>query len=141
MAGGSQGCCEYPAAWQEVQDILGRLDNAARFAAVTEDEDDDGPVTHTGIVPVITQRTEGDISGLYAEVMIFEEGGLISNASYRLSKLPGEATWIIDTHYDATGARRCHQPFGSTWIGRNLTLHRPFVTELDRIAHEHVDGR
>jgi hypothetical protein len=129
----------HPAAWQAAQEILRNLDHAARFTAVTEDEDE--PITHTVLVPALARRTEGDITGLYAEVMILEEGGLINNESYRLSKLPRETTWIIDTHYGSTGACRSHQPFGSTRLGRRRTLPQPFITELDHLAQRLGDGR
>ena len=121
-----------PAAWRATEELLQPLDSAAAFTVVAPA--DPTPVTHLGLVPVIRRRTEGNVTGLYAELMLFEQGGLVNQAAYRLSRLPEERNWIIDTNFGLSGGVPSHQPFGSARLGRRRTVQKAVAAELDRLA-------
>ncbi|MEU5476654.1 hypothetical protein [Streptomyces mirabilis] len=118
------------AAWEIAQNVVQPLASASAFVVMTDEEPE--PVSHVALVPTIRRRTEGDITGLYAELLLFEQGGLVNQGAYRLSRLPQERHWIIDTNYGPIGAS--DQPFGSSRLGRRGTLRPAVTTELDRLA-------
>lgn len=98
---------------------------------------DDIPTTFTGVVPVIEKHTAGGgATGLYAELLLFSMEGLSNKAAFRLSRMPTDKNWIIDTDFHPTGHPDLQRPFGSSRMGRTRALLPPFSAELDRLAAE-----
>jgi hypothetical protein len=98
-------------------------------------------VEHLGIVPVIGEHSAGTVTGQYAEVLLFERGGLMNRAAFRLSRLSGEKHWIIDTSFQPSGVTQAERPFGSGRGGRKRTVPAPVAAELDRLAAQAGWGR
>ncbi|MGW3308169.1 hypothetical protein ACWDG9_16465 [Streptomyces sp. NPDC001073] len=124
------------AAWELTQEVLQPLADASAFVVVVDVTvgGEPEPVSNVGLVTAIRRRTEGDVTGLYAELMLFEQGGLVNQAAYRLSRLPHEKHWIIDTNYGPFGAIPSDQPFGSSRLGRRRTVQPVVAAELDQLA-------
>ncbi|MFE3558383.1 hypothetical protein ACFXKW_26505 [Streptomyces sp. NPDC059193] len=123
-----------PAAHQAAQTVLRPLLAAETFSVSIMD--DLGSEEHLGIVPVIGEHTAGAVTGLYAELLLFDLSGLLNKAAYRLSRLPDDRTWIIDTEFQPSGVPATQRPFGSSRLGRNRTVLAPFAAELDRLASQ-----
>lgn len=122
----------HPEAYWAAQQALAPLRTAHTFTGLVNDEDDTREFT--GIVPVLEERQAGDVTGWYAELLLFQGDSLLDKAAYRLSRMPDDRTWIIDSDvrpsnvYDGV-----LQPFGSQRLGRKRTLLPPFVAQLDRL--------
>ncbi|MEV7465263.1 hypothetical protein AB0O20_01960 [Streptomyces kronopolitis] len=97
---------------------------------------DDIPTAFTGVVPVIGEHTAGGATGLYAELLLFSMEGLSDKAAFRLSRMPTDKTWIIDTDFRPTGHPDLQRPFGSSRMGRKRAPLALFSAELDRLAAE-----
>ncbi|MFD0622468.1 hypothetical protein ACFQ2K_06095 [Streptomyces sanglieri] len=95
---------------------------------------------HTGIVPVLGEREAGDVTGWYAELLLFEHSALLNKAAYRLSRMPGDRTWIVDSDFHPSGHPGTLHAFGSKRLGRTRTLLPPFVAELDRLIAQGPGG-
>ncbi|MEU5958157.1 hypothetical protein [Streptomyces sp. NPDC047525] len=121
----------FPEAHRAAQTVLRQLTEAKTFSVTVID--DCGSVRFTGVVPVIGEHTAGGVTGQYAELLLLEEGGLMSKAAFRLSRMPTDTTWIIDTDFRRSGHPGAQQPFGSSRLGRKRTVLAPFASELDRL--------
>ncbi|GLX22583.1 hypothetical protein [Streptomyces lavendulae] len=122
----------YPEAHQAAERVLAPLHTAQTFTTTVPDEDN--PVEHTGIVPVLEERQAGAVTGWYAELLLFEHSALLNRAAYRLSRMPGDRTWIVDSDFQPSGHPGTLRPFGSRRPGSGKrTLLPPFVAELDRL--------
>ncbi|MFI6688443.1 hypothetical protein [Streptomyces sp. NPDC050485] len=122
----------YPEAHQAAERALAPLRAARTFTATITDEDT--TQEHTGVVPVLDERQAGDVTGWYAELLLFEHSTLLNKAAYRLSRMPGDRTWIIDSDFQPSGHPGTLRPFGSRRPGSKRTLLPPFVAELDRLT-------
>jgi hypothetical protein len=114
------------------QAVLRTLFEAQAFSVTVTDEL--GPVDFTGVVPAIGQHSAGGASGLYAELLLFSKDGLENKAAFRLSRMPTDKKWIIDTDFQPSGHPGVQQPFGSSRLGRKRTVLAAFAAELDRLA-------
>jgi hypothetical protein len=123
---------------QATETILRPLVDAATFSVTLEVQGE--PVEHTGIVPVIAERSAGPVTGHYAELMLFDLSGLMNRAAFRLSRLPAETHWIIDTSFHPSGTPDAERPFGSARGGRRRTVPSPAAAELDRLAGQNSQG-
>ncbi|MFE0777982.1 hypothetical protein [Streptomyces sp. NPDC058861] len=121
----------HPEAYRATQRALAPLRTALTFTATVIDEDT--TMEFTGVVPVLGEREAGGITGWYAELLLFEHGTVLGKAAYRLSRMPGDRTWIVDSDFNLSGHSRTLQAFGSSRLGRKRTLLPPFVAELDRL--------
>ncbi|MEU2769832.1 MULTISPECIES: hypothetical protein [Streptomyces] len=121
----------YPEAHQAAERVLTPLRTAQTFTATVPDEDN--ALEHTGVVPVLEERQAGAVTGWYAELLLFEHSSLLNKAAYRLSRMPGDPTWIIDSDFQHSGRPGMLRPFGSRRPGSKRTLLPPFVAELDRL--------
>ncbi|MET9103799.1 hypothetical protein [Streptomyces antibioticus] len=121
----------YPQAHQAAERVLAPLHAARTFTTTVPDEDNS--LEHTGVVPVLEERQAGAVTGWYAELLLFEHSTLLNKAAYRLSRMPGDPTWIIDSDFQPSGHAGTLRPFGSRRPGRKRTLLPPFVAELDRL--------
>ncbi|MFD8731484.1 hypothetical protein [Streptomyces sp. NPDC059611] len=119
----------YPEAHQAAERVLSPLHTARTFTTTVPDEDISWE--HTGIVPVLEKRQAGAVTGWYAELLLFEHSALLNKAAYRLSRMPGDRTWIIDSDFQPNGRPGTLRPFGSRRPGGKRTLLPPFVAELD----------
>ncbi|MFZ3491858.1 hypothetical protein ACODT5_01210 [Streptomyces sp. 5.8] len=124
----------YPEAHQVAERVLAPLRAARTFTATIPDED--AVVEHTGVVPVLEERQAGAVTGWYAELLLFEHSALLNKAAYRLSRMPGDSTWIIDSDFQHSGHPGTLRPFGSRRRGPKRTLLPPFVAELDRLVEQ-----
>lgn len=95
---------------------------------------DDSPVPFTGVVPASGQHTASGATGLYAELLLFSEDGLQDKGAFRLSWMPTDTNWIIDTEFQPNGHPGRQQPFGSSRLGRKRTVLATFAAELNRLA-------
>ncbi|WP_331731626.1 hypothetical protein [Streptomyces sp. NBC_00073] len=120
------GC---PDVHEAAERALSPLLTAKMFTAT----DEDTTVGHTGVVPVLAGRQAGDVTGWYAELLLFEHGALLNKAAYRLSRMPADRTWVIDSDFRPNGHPGTLRPFGSRRPGSKRTLPPPFVAELDRL--------
>ncbi|MFI5822913.1 hypothetical protein ACIA8I_28030 [Streptomyces rishiriensis] len=121
----------FPEAHQAAERALAPLRAARTFTATITDEAT--TVEHTGVVPVLGERQAGNVTGLYAELLLFEHSTLLNKAAYRLSRMPGDRTWIVDSDFQPNGHPGTLQSFGSSRLGRKRTLLPPLVAELDRL--------
>ncbi|TGB15505.1 hypothetical protein [Streptomyces sp. MZ04] len=117
------------------QAVLRPLFEATTFSVIVTD--DFGPMEVTGVVPVIGEHTVDNLTGQYAELLLFDTSG--PSAAFRLSKMPGDKTWIIDTDFQPSGHPRTQQPFGSSRLGRKRTVRPPLISALNRLAAQ-ADG-
>ncbi|WNI20130.1 hypothetical protein [Actinacidiphila sp. ITFR-21] len=117
---------------QATEAILRPLVGAATFSVALEVQGE--PVEHAGIVPVIAERSAGSVTGQYAELMLFDLSGLMNRGAFRLSRLPAETHWIIDTSFHPSGAPDAERPFGSARGGRRRAVPSPAAAELNRLA-------
>ncbi|MEU6349978.1 hypothetical protein ABZ896_11690 [Streptomyces sp. NPDC047072] len=114
------------------QSVLRPLFAAKTFSVTVTS--DDGAVDFTGLVPALGQRTAGGATGLYAELLLFSRDGLENKAAFRLSLMPTDKKWIIDTEFQPSGHPGVQQPFASARLGRKRTVLAAFAAELDRLA-------
>lgn len=121
----------HPEAHQAAQRALSPLRTARTFTATVTDEDT--TLEFTGVVPVLTEREAGGVTGWYAELLLFEHSALLNKAAYRLSRMPDDRTWIIDSDFQPSGHPGTLQPFGSRRLGRKRTLLPSFVAQLDHL--------
>ncbi|MFD9293432.1 hypothetical protein ACFWBV_35360 [Streptomyces sp. NPDC060030] len=121
----------YPEAHRAAERVLAPLRTAQTFTATVRDEDN--ALEHTGVVPVLEERQAGAVTGWYAELLLFEHSTLLNKAAYRLSRMPGDRTWIVDSDFQPSGRPGTLRPFGSRRPGSMRTLLPPFVAELDRL--------
>ncbi|MFI2906725.1 hypothetical protein ACG2OD_00425 [Streptomyces sp. PDY-4] len=122
----------YPEAHRAAELVLAPLHTARTFTATVTDEDN--ALGHTGVVPVLEERQAGAVTGWYAELLLFEHSTRLNKAAYRLSRMPGDPTWIIDSDFLPNGHPGMLRPFGSRRPGSGKrTLLPPFVAELDRL--------
>ncbi|WP_250569084.1 hypothetical protein [Streptomyces sp. CJ_13] len=128
----------FPEAHQAAERALAPLRGARTFTATVTEEDT--TMVHTGVVPVLGEREAGGITGWYAELLLFEHGTLLNKAAYRLSRMPGDRTWIVDSDFEPSGHPGRLQTFGSGRLGRKRTLLPPFVAELDRLITQGPGG-
>lgn len=119
----------FPEAHQAAQKVLRQLSEAKTFTVTLTN--DSGPVQFTGIVPVIGEHTVGGVTGQYAELLLLEQGDLMNKAAFRLSRMPKDTTWIIDTDFQPSGHPVAQQPFGSSRLGRKRAVLAPVTAELD----------
>ncbi|WP_435057644.1 hypothetical protein [Streptomyces sp. bgisy060] len=128
----------YPEAHRAAERVLAPLRTARTFTATVTDEDD--VVEHSGVVPVLEERQAGSVTGWYAELLLFEHGALLNKAAYRLSRMPGDRTWIVDSDFRPSGQPGTLRPFGSRRPGRKQTLLPPFVAGLDSLIAQGPGG-
>ncbi|MCL3999101.1 hypothetical protein [Streptomyces lavenduligriseus] len=122
----------YPEAHRAAELVLAPLHTAQTFTTTITDEDT--VLQHTGVVPVLAERQAGAVTGWYAELLLFEHSTRLNKAAYRLSRMPGERTWIIDSDFLPTGHPGMLRPFASRRPGSGKrALLPPFVAELDRL--------
>jgi hypothetical protein len=120
----------YPEAHRAAERALAPLHTAETFTTAVTDEDN--VLAYTGVVPVLEERQAGTVTGWYAELLLFEHSALLSKAAYRLSRMPADPTWIIDSDFQPNGHPWTLRPFGSRRPGdRQRSLLPPFVAELD----------
>ncbi|MFJ5850453.1 hypothetical protein [Streptomyces sp. NPDC092903] len=121
----------FPEVHQAAQHVLRQLADAKTFT-VTDTHDGD-PVQFFGIVPVIGEHTAGGVTGQYAELLLLEQDDLMNKGAFRLSRMPKDPTWIIDTDFQPSGHPRVQQPFGSSRLGRKRVVLAPVAAELDNL--------
>ncbi len=123
----------YPELHRVAEQVLAPLHTARSFTVSIADED--SVLEHTGIVPVLEERQAGAVTGWYAELLLFEHSALLNKGAFRLSRMPGDRTWVIDSDFQPSGHPGTLRPFGSRrpGSGGKRTLLPPFLAELERL--------
>ncbi|WP_234432035.1 hypothetical protein [Streptomyces sp. NRRL S-241] len=122
----------HPETHRAAELVLAPMHGALSFTATVRDEDDVSE--HTGVVPVLERRQAGAVTGWYAELLLFEHTALLNKGAFRLSLMPGDRNWVVDSDFQPSGHPGTLRPFGSRRTGGKRTLLPPFLAELDRLT-------